>query len=345
MMQNTDWQTTPDFHYRHLIYETKKSNCGDMFHEQGKEEFQGYYIFTMLRHPVDRLVSEYYFLRQHPEFMALLSKEPRDFDEFITLPETANYMLKFLNGDRIYDPNLMSEARAIEIIDSMECLDVYVGIYEHFDLSLAYFEQTGAIRWPDKVAIKRATINRPPVQALDKQTIANILENNALDLKLYQHFNDKLLTKAAEIDRKKYRHIGDRFDHILPYTMRFCILEIALKNKAFIESNKKFLITLNIYLHKTVRNGKEYAKKWVKLFKQHIQHFYSDTAFAQQIKKVKRANAIEDIKAIAEIIDQHIARPINSVNLLTPRLKFMMTPAMEAVFAQEGLVNTRSPIW
>ena len=95
MMQNTEWQTTPDFHYRHLIYETKRSNCGDMFTELGKEKFREYYIFTMLRHPVDRLVSEYYFLRQHPEFMALLSREPRDFDEFITLPETANYMLKF----------------------------------------------------------------------------------------------------------------------------------------------------------------------------------------------------------------------------------------------------------
>ena len=106
----------------------------------------------------------------------------------------------------------MSEARAIAIIDNMECLNVHVGIYEHFDLSLAYFEQTSAISWPDKVAIKRATINRPPVQALDKQTFAKIIENNGLDLKLYQYFNDKLLTKADEITRKKYRHIGDRFE-------------------------------------------------------------------------------------------------------------------------------------
>ena len=34
IMNKTEWQTTPDFYYRHIIYETKKSNTEDIFDSQ-----------------------------------------------------------------------------------------------------------------------------------------------------------------------------------------------------------------------------------------------------------------------------------------------------------------------
>ena len=345
VMQNTHWQTTPDYHYRHIIYETKKSNCGDIFQRENHLKYSDEFIFTMLRDPVDRLVSEYYFLRKHQEFMSLLEPCPASFDDFVKLPQTFNYMLKFLNGDRIYDQGEMSATRANEIIESMVALNVHVGIFEYFDLSLSYFKDVGGFQWPKEFEVKRATINRPHIKTISKATIETIRQNNALDFQLYNTFKDKLLSRACQLDKIKFKHKGDRLDHVLPYTTRFCILEIELKNNTFIDVNKKFLVTMNVYLHKTVKTGREYTKKWVKLFKQHVAYYYPNSPFAQKIKQVKRSNSIDEIIAIAHIIDEVSTTNALGFSVTEARMKFQMTDAMARVFEQDGLVNTRQPIW
>lgn len=345
VMQGTNWQTPPDYHYRHIIYDTKYSNCGDIFDAKNKEKYQREFIFTMLRHPVDRLISEYYFLRKHDEFMSLLSPRPESFEQFVNNQQTSNYMLKFLSGGAIYGNEQLTEARADEIIQLIDELDIHVGIYEHFDLSLNYLDSVGQFNWPKAFEVKRATINRPHIKTIDKKLVQQIEQNNALDMKLYQHCLDKLLTQTKELSKQKYQHKGDKFDHILPYTTRFCILEIELNNRQFLQTNVKFLATLNMYLHKTVKSGKEYAKKWVKLFKEHIQFYYKDTKFAKAIKQAKRNNPADEIVAIAQIIDRACKDPSLGFNVNEPRLTFQMTDAMAQVFEKEGMVNTRKPIW
>lgn len=345
IMQGTEWQTTPDYHYRHIIYETKQSNSGDIFELKNKEIFQEEFIFTMLRHPVDRLVSEYYFLRKHDEFMSLLDVKPSTFEEFIELKQTSNYMLKFLNGASIYDKNEMTEQRADEIISLIDELDIHVGIYEHYDLSLNYFSEVGGFTWPKKIDVKRATINRPHINTISKSIQNRILETNQLDFKLYQHCLNKLTSRSISLPNKRFLHKGDKFDHIIPYTTRFCILEINLKNYAFIERNKQFLVTMNVYLHKTVKTGKEYTKKWVKLFKEHVAFYYPDTEFSKRIKKVKRSNTIDEIIAITDIIDEACIKSSLGLDVNKPRLQFRMTTAMEKVFTDEGIEKVATSIW
>lgn len=344
-MLGTDWQGTPDYHYRHIIYETKQSNCADIFQKENREKYYHESIFMMLREPIDRLTSEYYFLRKHDEFMSLLNKAVRSFEEYIELEQTSNYMLKFLMGKKIYSDDIVTEDDLSKVIDCIETLDIHVGIFEQYNRSLNYFSELQNVKFPQKIEVKRATINRPQLKSLDKQLIKTILDKNDLDVQLYQHCVKRFDDVTKFNNPKNYDFKGGKFEHVLPYTTRFCILEIALEDKTFIDCNKNFLTTLNVYLHKTVTNGKDYAKKWVKLFKEHIQYYYPNTVFAKKIKKIKRNSPLDEIIAIARLIDLAMSNRKLAVNLVEPRLKFRMTRQMEDVFNKEGIINTRKTLW
>ena len=344
MMHGTTWQTTPDYHYRHIIYETKASNCGDIFQPENISKYNREFIFSMLRHPVDRLISEYYFLRKHDEFMSLLIREPRNFEDFIGMPETCNYMLRFLDGGNIYSTKLIPEERAMEIIQLIDELDIHFGIFEEFDRSLSYLSDVGQFDWPAQIEIKRATLNRPKVSDLDDKLIKRILEHNKLDMLLYQHCFDKLIQRTKSLELTKYKYVGGKYEHIIPYTTRFCILEIALSNKQFIIENKSFLATLNIYLHKTETSGKAYAKNWAKHFKKSVVRYYPNTVFSRKIKRTKKLSPLDEIVAIAGIIDEASKDHTMGLELGKPRMQLPMSPQMISVFEKAGLIGRRNSI-
>ena len=77
-MNNSEWQTTPDFNYRHIDYKTKRSNSADIFNPLKYELYEQHNIFMLLRHPIDRLLSEYSFIKTRPEFMNLIKPTPKD---------------------------------------------------------------------------------------------------------------------------------------------------------------------------------------------------------------------------------------------------------------------------
>ena len=62
VMKGTEWQTPLNFHYRHLDPDTKVSNAGDIFDRENYNQYQDEYLFMMLRNPIDRLISEYYYI-------------------------------------------------------------------------------------------------------------------------------------------------------------------------------------------------------------------------------------------------------------------------------------------
>ena len=109
VMKGTEWQTPLDYHYRHLDFDTKTSTCGDIFDNKNNDNYHKEFIFMMLRHPVDRLISEYYYIRNNHEFMDLLTTKPNSFSDYINNSQTSNYMLKFLDGQRIYSENELTK--------------------------------------------------------------------------------------------------------------------------------------------------------------------------------------------------------------------------------------------
>jgi hypothetical protein len=339
VMKGTEWQTPLDYHYRHLAFETKKSTCGDIFDIAHIEKFKKEFIFMMLRHPVDRLISEYYYIRKNSEFMDLLTTQPKNFSEYVDNPQTSNYMLKFLDGQRIYSNNPLTGQRTLDIISIIDELDIHVGIFEEYDRSLSYFSDVGEFDWPETIDVKRATINRPSVKQISSDVLDKILVTNEFDIKLYQHCKAKLIERTQKLSINKIKYQGGKLDFIIPYTMWNCILDIELTNRSFIEKNNKFFVTLNIYLHKTTGSGREYAKSWMKLFKKSVAIYFKATNFGKQIKQIKKPSPIDEIIAAARIIDEASKKPSMGLDIDKPRIKLLLTPLMGEVLKQDDLIK------
>ena len=339
VMKGTEWQTPLDHYYRHLDFDTKTSTSGDIFKKENSAKYQKEFIFMMLRHPVDRLISEYYYIRKNAEFMGFLTSQPKDFSEYVANPQTTNYMLKFLDGQRIYSENELTEERADEIIALIDKLDIHVGIFEEFDRSLSYFSAVGDFVWPKTIEVKRATINRPNINQIPAELREIILQANHLDIKLYQHCKKKLIARTQKLAINKIKYQGGRIDFIIPYTMWNCILDIELNNRIFIEENMTFFMTLNTYLHKTTGSGREYAKNWMKLFKNSVGLYFKGTKFAKQIKQVKRASPIDEIIAVARILDEATITPSMGLAIGEPKIKLALTSVMAQVLQQDDMIK------
>ncbi|HLT52868.1 MAG TPA: sulfotransferase family 2 domain-containing protein, partial [Flavobacteriaceae bacterium] len=131
-INNTQWQTVPDFNYRHIIYETKRSNSGDIFNPVNYSKYENYNIFMILRHPVDRLISEYYFINKRTEFMSELKSVPKNFESYIANKQTQNYMVGFLLGKKMFDTDLVTKDDLELVINTIRNLNIKVGIFEEF---------------------------------------------------------------------------------------------------------------------------------------------------------------------------------------------------------------------
>jgi hypothetical protein len=339
VMKGTEWQTPLDYHYRHLEFETKTSTCGDIFDSANTEKFLQEFIFMMLRHPVDRLISEYYYIRKNAEFMDLLTTQPKNFSEYVDNLQTSNYMLKFLDGQRIYSTNELTNERALEIISLIERLDIHVGIFEEYDRSLSYFSDVGDFAWPKTIAVKRATLNRPNVEQIPSDVLDKILVANKLDIQLYEHCKTKLIERTQKLSINKIKYQGGRLDFVIPYTMWNCILDIELTNRSYIEQNNNFFVTLNIYLHKTTGSGREYAKNWMKLFKKSVALHFNGTPFAKHIKQIKKNSPIDEIIAVARVIDEATIKPSMGLEIGKPKIKLSLTPEMGKVLKQDDVIK------
>jgi hypothetical protein len=343
VMKGTEWQTPLNYHYRHLDPDTKISNAGDIFDSKINIQYQDEYLFMMLRNPIDRLISEYYYIRKNIIFMDMLSPPANNFLEYVSNHQTANGMLKFLLGKRIYSSDIISDANSA--IDTIEALDIHVGIFEQYDRSLSYFKHTGNFTWPETISVKRATLNRPKVQQISSQEMKVIKDNNKADFALYEYAKARLLKKTNGIAVEKIKYKGGKLDFVIPYTLWNCILDIELNNRQFILENKKFFVTLNVYLHKTVTTGKDYTKCWVKMFKKAVNDYFKGTKFAKEIKKIKRTCIVDEVIAIARLIDRASSDKLMGLDLGNPKIKLALTDEMSKVFTQDDTISKGNIKW
>jgi hypothetical protein len=302
-MNETYWQTKPGYNYRHILSD-KSSNSGDLFLPKNKSKYQNEKIFMMLRHPVDRLVSEYYFINNRNEFTNLIKSKPKTFEEYVESPQTQNYVINFLKGNRMYSTVRPNDEDLTSIIDSIDTLPIHVGIFEQFSESLTYFTKHMGLEWKKDIPIKRMTIRRPKIENLSEELIQLIEKNNALDLKLYEHCLNKFQQESG-LKPGKHRFNGDRYDHVLAFAARACLYELVLTDKNFIKQNFNFFKSLTFYLlnDRKIRDGKYLITLWNLTFIKTLSTDFPNSQLAQELDSINDPNPIEHAYSIGKTID------------------------------------------
>lgn len=306
-MQGTFWQTEPGFNYRHILKD-KSSNSGDIFDPENFDEFHGHTIFMMLRHPVDRLVSEYYFIRERNEFVNDLKTKPKDLVSYAQSPQTQNYMTGFLKGKKMYDTIPVNEKDLEDVLESIEKLDIHTGIFEYFSDSLAYFSQRTGIVWNETIDIKRVTLRRPKVDELSDDVKDLILRTNDLDLKLYNFCLERF--NKLNDSKGNFTFQGDKYDHVIAYAARACFYEFCLTNKMFIRQNFMFFRDLTFYLLnvKKVSDGREFANLWNKAFISTFSKHFPSSKLTVQLNELEPnvEDPLEYAFEIGQTIDEYM---------------------------------------
>jgi hypothetical protein len=145
---------------------------------------------TVLRNPVDRIVSVYYYLLQskfHPQHHLVKGKTLEEFVSCCTAHH--NGQTRFIAGklnprDRWQPTNLLEKAKK-----NLQENFAVVGLTERFDESLIFFKRK--LAWEDMpFYVKQNKSQKPQEIAIPKSTLKLIQNKNSLDVALYKYAND-----------------------------------------------------------------------------------------------------------------------------------------------------------
>jgi hypothetical protein len=155
---------------------------------------EGTEVFTLLRDPVDHVVSQYYFLvRSRLAAEAIFKAEgtrfPESLEEYLDAPWHRNRQLTFLVGKHVVrsGDSVTSEdlARAMEMLTALRC---HIGLTERFADSLNIFGAVMGRRYDGPPLLKiRQNPNRPPLEAIPASMKNRIRAENSLDVDLYEY--------------------------------------------------------------------------------------------------------------------------------------------------------------
>ncbi len=339
-MQHAAWQTKPDFNYRHIEPETKKSNAGDIFLPENFFRYRDYRIFMMLRHPVDRVISEYHFIRERKEFVELLRTQPNDFEDYIHSKQTWNGMVSFLRGRRMYDTLTANRTDLENILKAIDQIPVHVGIFEEYDKSLQYYSDVTGIQWKSTIEVKRMTFLRPKVDEIPQHLRELIIKNNSLDMELYQYCHEKFQKLSLGIKPSRITFSKDKYSHVIPYVNKWCFFEFCMDNKKFIRENFSYFKELTFYLlnEKKINNGKLFADVWNKTFVRSVQTLFSATDFNHAIESAidEKLDPIEQTVKLAKALDQFFETNKKTSNAFYKPMKFEQN---QVVIPRKGFLN------
>ena len=185
--------------------------------------------FTILRDPVDRVLSQYYHVRREPDYFLFDLIHDSNF----SLPELLDSGIPLMMNDGqvrllsgVYtDANMgeVTEAMLAVAIANLRSCEV-VGLTEQFDLSLVLLQRAFGWRY---VGYEPANVghNRPPAEAISAETIEAVRHYNRMDARLYEEAQRLMAQQAASAGRSLglrlaalnlQKKIPDRWIHHLP---------------------------------------------------------------------------------------------------------------------------------
>ncbi len=151
-------------------------------------------IFTMLRDPVDRYISNYHYMVSHREFAEAAMahhgfKFPESLEEIASWPTSYDFQIEFLLGKM---PRNAREAIPItredleELKKGLVRMNVHVGLTERFAESVHVFESITGRQVPGKLILNvNRTPNRPRLEAIPEELRNLIRQRSALEVELY----------------------------------------------------------------------------------------------------------------------------------------------------------------
>lgn len=153
---------------------------------------------TMLRHPIDRVISTFYFIRSNPHHPFYREANNMNLKDFVLSTDIEadflvnNMQTSFLSGG-YYPPK--KDHLEIAKENLVKYFEV-VGITERFNESI--FLMKKALGWKKIVyKSKNITRNRPRIDELSAEILEIIKQKNQLDIELY-NFAVQLFEKQVE---------------------------------------------------------------------------------------------------------------------------------------------------
>ena len=167
---------------------------------------QGATYFTVLRHPVERVISFYYFVRRNKQhYLHDFSHEKApDLAAFARSGETImtdNFQVRFISG--IWDDVPFGEVTEAHLALAKKVLreeTAVVGLTEQFDETLLLLKD--AFSWPNVwYRSRNVTKNRPQQEAISAEVLQSIAQQNQLDMELYEYaqtlFAERIAAKVG----------------------------------------------------------------------------------------------------------------------------------------------------
>lgn len=287
---------TPNVYYRHINnIITGENNCKELINNYIK--YKNNKIIIFLRDPIERLFSEFCFLRNRKEFIVMFKDNfPNNFEEYILSNKTHNQMCKFILGIDLYcDQYKINDNDYDKIINFFENSDIVYCLTEEFNRSLTNIE--------DKlnIAINKNILNfRENLNKLEKNNwdyVTKIFEtNNIYDIKLYNFVKNKFNNQINNTKINSFNFIENKYHSLILYTnppSERCPINIFNPNSNFVENNKEKLVNLNIISRKNIKNGKDFAINWIKLFT-HINNIKININYDEPLDSIKEISNMEE---------------------------------------------------
>jgi len=193
------------------LYPDKKVITGHFHFLPGDVLDASRYHLTMLRHPVDRVLSHYYFVRNNIQAghnaVADLAKE-KPLEEFLESTDAA--AIKFTaNGQTRHFMALLWDghaelATAQQLGLAKQALEQYdvVGVFPMLDEFVEVLCADLGLLFDQPMPHINVTKNRPPENAIPKSALARIESMNSADIELFDHARELFLKKRKATWRR-----------------------------------------------------------------------------------------------------------------------------------------------
>jgi hypothetical protein len=197
-----------DINIRHLDFSHpfRVAECLDIFDKKNFELYSKSNIFTIVRNPIDRLVSEFifqYYILGGGKNAAIISKlepMPTRFLDYIKYPQVWDYQVAFLTGRGVADKNRPTDKDYQQLLNKMSALKINLGVTDEYQGFIELFENiTGHQLQGNNVKIVKAAppaLKQGILASLTPEVKEYILEKNHLDYQLYQYAKSASMAKS-----------------------------------------------------------------------------------------------------------------------------------------------------